>query len=77
MGQKKETYSVRIVTKHSMDDHVIEVQTVKAVNVARMLQDDGHAPIEVDDERLQGLFETKKCEQPRRRGRGRKETPSE
>ncbi|KAL7948655.1 SNF2 family N-terminal domain-containing protein [Trichoderma barbatum] len=77
MGQKKETYSVRIVTKHSMDDRVIEVQTVKEGTIARMLQDDGHVPTEVDDERLEKIFERKEGEQRKSRKRRVKEEPSE
>lgn len=63
MGQKKETYSVRIVTKHGMDGRVIEVQKGKERTVARMLQDDGHVRTEVDDKRLKQIFEPKPVEQ--------------
>ncbi|KAL7910398.1 SNF2 family N-terminal domain-containing protein [Trichoderma velutinum] len=77
MGQKKETYSVRIVTKHSMDNRVIRVQTGKEAMVARMLQDDGHERTEVDDERLEQIFERKEGEEARSRKRRRKEEPSE
>ncbi|KAL7806837.1 SNF2 family N-terminal domain-containing protein [Trichoderma aethiopicum] len=69
MGQTKETFSVRIVTKHSMDDRVIEVQTAKEETVARMLQDDGHERTEVDDNVLKRMFEPKsaKEEKPKKR----------
>ncbi|PTB76995.1 P-loop containing nucleoside triphosphate hydrolase protein [Trichoderma longibrachiatum ATCC 18648] len=69
MGQTKETFSVRIVTKHSMDDRVIEVQTAKEETVARMLQDDGHERTEVDDHVLKRMFEPKsaKEEKPKKR----------
>ncbi|KAL7961230.1 SNF2 family N-terminal domain-containing protein [Trichoderma compactum] len=77
MGQKKETFSVRIVTRHSMDDRVIEVQTDKEAMVARMLQDDGHERIEVDDERLEQIFEKKEGEEARSKKRKRKEEPPE
>ncbi|UKZ82644.1 hypothetical protein TrVFT333_010437 [Trichoderma virens FT-333] len=73
MGQKKETYSVRIITKHNMDDRVIEVQTGKEATIARMLQDDGHERTEVDDERLEQIFERKECEQSGSKRRKRKD----
>ncbi|KAL7934375.1 SNF2 family N-terminal domain-containing protein [Trichoderma chlorosporum] len=77
MGQTKETYSVRIVTKHNMDDHVIEIQTEKEAMVARLLQDDEHKRIEVDDKRLEEIFEQKECEQAGQRKRKRKKLPFE
>ncbi|KAL6697280.1 SNF2 family N-terminal domain-containing protein [Trichoderma pleuroticola] len=77
IGQKKETFSVRIVTKHGMDDRVIRVQTGKEAMVARMLQDDGHKRTEVDDERLEQIFERKEGEEPRSRKRKRREDPFE
>ncbi|KAL6852169.1 SNF2 family N-terminal domain-containing protein [Trichoderma novae-zelandiae] len=78
MGQTKETFSVRIVTKHSMDDRVIEVQTVKAEAVARMLQDDGHVRTDVDDEGLERMFEPKPFEPPKpMKRKGVKETVTE
>ncbi|KAK4069108.1 hypothetical protein Trihar35433_5687 [Trichoderma harzianum] len=77
MGQKKETFSVRIVTKHSMDDRVIEVQTDKEAMVARMLQDDGHDRMEVDDKRLEQIFEKKEGEEARSKRRKKKEESPE
>lgn len=77
MGQKKETFSVRIVTKHSMDDRVIEVQTDKEAMVARMLQDDGHERMEVDDKRLEQIFEKKEGEEARSKRRKKKEEAPE
>ncbi|KAL6812464.1 SNF2 family N-terminal domain-containing protein [Trichoderma sp. SZMC 28015] len=77
IGQKKETFSVRIITKHGMDDRVIKVQTGKEAMVARMLQDDGHERIEVDDERLEQIFERKEGEESRVRKRKRRENPFE
>ncbi|KAH0491890.1 hypothetical protein TgHK011_003292 [Trichoderma gracile] len=69
MGQTKETFSVRIVTKHSMDDRVIEVQKVKEETVARMLQDDGHERTEVNDEALLKMFAPKAVEQEKSKKR--------
>ncbi|TFB01436.1 DNA repair protein RAD5 [Trichoderma ghanense] len=69
MGQTKETFSVRIVTKHTMDDRVMEVQRVKEEAVARMLQDDGHERTEVNDEVLERMFEPKPVEQARAKKR--------
>ncbi len=77
MGQKKETFSVRIVTRHSMDDRVIEVQTDKEAMVARMLQDDGHERMEVDDKRLEQIFEKKEGEEARSKRRKKKEEAPE
>ncbi|KAL6826469.1 SNF2 family N-terminal domain-containing protein [Trichoderma camerunense] len=77
MGQKKETFSVRIVTRHSMDDRVIEVQTDKEAMVARMLQDDGHERMEVDDKRLEQIFEKKEGEEARSKRRKKKEESPE
>lgn len=69
MGQTKETFSVRIVTKHTMDDRVMEVQRVKEEAVARMLQDDGHERTEVNDEVLERMFEPKPVEQAKAKKR--------
>ncbi|KAK1244431.1 hypothetical protein MKX07_003230 [Trichoderma sp. CBMAI-0711] len=69
MGQTKRTFSVRIVTKHSMDDHVIEVQKAKEETVARMLQDDGHERTEVNDEALEKMFEPKSVEKEKSKKR--------
>ncbi|OTA02837.1 hypothetical protein A9Z42_0032600 [Trichoderma parareesei] len=69
MGQTKKTFSVRIVTKHSMDDHVIEVQKAKEETVARMLQDDGHERTEVNDEALEKMFEPKSVEKEKSKKR--------
>ncbi|PTB52233.1 hypothetical protein M431DRAFT_497539 [Trichoderma harzianum CBS 226.95] len=77
IGQKKETFSVRIVTNHGMDDRLIKVQTGKEAMVARMLQDDGHERTEVDDERLEQIFERKEGEESRSRKRKRREDPLE
>lgn len=59
MGQKKETYAVRIMTNHHVDDRVIHLQTIKETTVARMLQDDGHVRVHVDDKRLADMFKPK------------------
>lgn len=75
IGQRKETFAVRIITKHGMDDRLIRVQTGKEAMVARMLQDDGHERTEVDDERLEQIFERKEGEVSRSRKRKRKEDP--
>ncbi|EHK20822.1 uncharacterized protein TRIVIDRAFT_153839, partial [Trichoderma virens Gv29-8] len=72
MGQTKKTYSVRIVTKHTMDERVIEVQTGKEATIARMLQDDGHERTEVDDKRLKQIFEPKDIDQADSKKRKRK-----
>ncbi|KAL7818397.1 SNF2 family N-terminal domain-containing protein [Trichoderma gracile] len=69
MGQTKETFSVRIVTKHSMDDRVMEVQKAKEETVARMLQDDGHERTEVNDEALLKMFTPKAVEQEKSKKR--------
>lgn len=59
MGQKKKTYAVRIMTNHHVDDRVVHLQNTKEITVARMLQDDGHERVHVDDKRLADLFKPK------------------
>lgn len=60
-----------------MDDRVIEVQTDKEAMVARMLQDDGHERMEVDDTRLEQIFEKKEGEEARSKRRKKKEESPE
>ncbi|RFU77533.1 hypothetical protein TARUN_4747 [Trichoderma arundinaceum] len=76
IGQRKRTYAVRIVTKHDMDGHIINLQRKKTRAVARMLQDDGHAPVQIADERLESFFAPKECKDSKRRRRKSKKCQS-
>ncbi|KAM0261487.1 hypothetical protein ACHAQJ_002168 [Trichoderma viride] len=71
IGQKKKTYAVRIMTNHSIDERVLELQTTKAETVARMLQDDGHVLVPVEDKRLADLFRPKPGQEPRKKSRAK------
>jgi SNF2 family DNA or RNA helicase len=67
MGQKKETYAVRIMTNHSIDSRVVELQTIKEEIIARMLQDDGHERVHVKDKRLAEIFNPKPSQESKKK----------
>ncbi|KAH6605396.1 hypothetical protein Trco_007103 [Trichoderma cornu-damae] len=75
IGQRKKTYAVRIMTSHDMDERIVDVQTKKTRAVARMLQDDGHVPVQVSDEHLESFFGPKECKDSKKRRHKRKEVP--
>jgi SNF2 family DNA or RNA helicase len=55
IGQTKETYFVRILCK-TVDNVIDEMQISKSTKISYALQDDGHTPVEVDEDRMTKLF---------------------
>ncbi|KAI9152142.1 ATP-dependent helicase [Paramyrothecium foliicola] len=60
IGQEKTCHFVKILCDETIDDRVRQLQSIKAVEIAFALQDDGHIPSQVDDERLREMFRPRK-----------------
>ena len=56
IGQRKISHMVRILTTADIDQRIAKLQVDKSTKVDYALQDDGHTPVELDDERLEKLF---------------------
>lgn len=55
IGQTKETHFVRILC-NTVDNIINKMQIVKSTKISYALQDDGHTPVEVDEDRMTKLF---------------------
>ena len=56
IGQQKISHMVRILTTADIDQRIAQLQVKKSIKVDYALQDDGHIPVGLDDERLEKIF---------------------